>query len=107
MLHCLASQPSQERSKAERGMSAHVFNSHTHTDTHTQHAQPTVELGAKAAPHTHTHTHTLTYLVSLFTNCTQRMLRTLLRLCPSVCLYVGEKGGKEENSFRTHLKQIQ
>lgn len=96
MLHCLARQPSQERSKAEHGMSAHVFNSHihTHTDPRTQHAQPTVvELGAKAAPHTHTLTHTLTYLVSLFTNCTQRMLRTLLRLCPSVCLNCG---GEEE-----------
>lgn len=59
----LLCQSSQARRRAEHAMSAHVFNSHTQTDTRTQHAQPTVELGAKAAPHTHTltninsHTH--------------------------------------------------
>lgn len=90
----LLCQSSQARRGAEHGMSAHVFNSHRQT-----HAPSMLSQQLSWEPKLlHTDTHTLTYLVSLFTNCTQRMLRTLLRLCLSVCLYVREKGGKAENS---------
>lgn len=80
-------------------MSAHVFNSHTHTDTCTQHAQPTVELGAKAAPHTHTHTHINLFGFSVYKLYAAHVKNIVEVMSVSLSVCGRERGGKKRILF--------